>query len=616
MKMKLSIICWSDSATVLSWIKSESCRYNRFVGARIAEIQRLTDHTLWRYVDTGSNPADDLTRGLKLSDLTEESRWHAPHFLYGPEDGWPKWPDQKPHQDVELKSSAFTAHTVNNPVKAPKIDVSKYTAWDDLVDAYGSSIYELQDQAKPKFLSANQRMGTEQLLYQIVQADSFPYDLAALEAGKPIARNSRLAKLAPELDLESQLIRVGGRLRRAELDMQAKHPVVLDSKHPITQLLIKEVDQRLGHCGTGRILAEMRRRFWLLRGRQSIKSLQSRCSGCLRRRGQPAVPKMADLPSARLRIGKPPFYSAGVDCFGPFNITIGRRTEPRWGIIWKCMTTRAVYLDLLDSLDASAFLSSFSRFRSRRGTPHEILCDNGTNFKGGQTELSTAFDAMAPDLQERLAKHKVEFRFNPPSAPHFGGTWEREIRSVKTALYAILGDRSVSASVLYTSLVEVEALLNSKPLGYTSSDVADPDPITPFMLLMGRPDHAPLQVIYPDKDVLSRRRWRQCQALMQRFWKEFVQSYLSAMQARQKWRGEADNLSKGDVVLMIDPQHSRASWPLAKVIETLPGDDGRVRVVKVKVGDRIYTRPVVRLIRLPDEPDDPDAPSSTGELEP
>ena len=120
MKMKLSIICWSDSTTVLSWIKSESCRYNRFVGARIAEIQRLTDHTLWRYVDTGSNPADDLTRGLKLSDLTEESRWHAAHFLYGPEDGWPKWPDQKPHQDVELKSSAFTAHTVNNPVKAPQ----------------------------------------------------------------------------------------------------------------------------------------------------------------------------------------------------------------------------------------------------------------------------------------------------------------------------------------------------------------------------------------------------------------------------------------------------------------------------------------------------------------
>ena len=268
---------------------------------------------------------------------------------------------------------------------------------------------------------------------------------------------------------------------------------------------------------------------------------------------------MADLPPARLRIGKPPFYSTGVDCFGPFTVTIGRRTEQRWGIIWKCLTTRAVYLDLLDSLDADTFLLSFSRFRSRRGTPHEILCDNGTNFKGGLTELTKAFDDMSPDLQERLAKHKVHFRFNPPSAPHFGGAWEREIRSVKTALYAILGDRSVSPPVLYTCLVEVEALMNSKPLSYVSSDIADPDPITPFMLLMGRPDHSPLQVVYPDQDVLSRRRWRHCQALMQRFWKEFVQSYLSAMQARQKWHTETENLSVGDVVLMIDPQQLRAS---------------------------------------------------------
>ena len=149
--------------------------------------------------------------------------------------------------------------------------------------------------------------------------------------------------------------------------------------------------------------------------------------------------------------------------------------------------------------------------------------------------MTKAFKEMSSDLQERLARHKVHFRFNPPAAPHFGGTWEREVRSVKTALYAILGDRSVASSVLYTCLVEVEALMNSKPLTYVSSDIADPNPITPFMLLMGRPDHAPPQVVYPEVDVLSRRRWRQCQALMQQFWKEFVGSYLSAMQARQKW---------------------------------------------------------------------------------
>ena len=71
------------------------------------------------------------------------------------------------------------------------------------------------------------------------------------------------------------------------------------------------------------------------------------------------------------------------------------------------MTIRAVYLDLLDSLDADAFLMAFNRFRSRRGTPHEVLCDNGTNFKGGLTELTRAFGDMMPSLQEKLGKYKV-----------------------------------------------------------------------------------------------------------------------------------------------------------------------------------------------------------------
>ncbi|XP_022103013.1 uncharacterized protein LOC110985885 [Acanthaster planci] len=606
MKMEMPITCWSDSTTVLSWIKSESCRYNRYVGARIAEIQRLTDHTVWRYVDSGNNPADDLTRGLRLDQLGESSRWHSPPFLLLSREQWPVLPVQSKQEEVEaeLKHQGFAAHTVASTEPPPNVDFTKYASWEDLVEGYAAAISDSKGDPKPNFLTAEDRLKTEELLYRQVQADSFPEDVAALRADKDVSRKNRLVSLAPELDDLCQVIRVGGRLRRSpSIDETMKHPIVLDPKHPITRLLIQEADSRLGHCGTGTVLADLRRRFWVLRGRQAIRSLQSRCPGCLRKRGRPSVPKMADLPVARLRVGKPAFYSTGVDCFGPFSVSIGRRHEQRWGIIWKCLTTRAVYLDLLESLDSDAFLLAFSRFRSRRGTPHEILCDNGTNFKGGQTEMTNAFKAMTPSLQEKLAKHRVHFKFNPPTAPHFGGTWEREIRSVKSALYAILGNQTVSPSVLYTSLTEVEALLNSKPLSYISSDVADPDPITPFMLLMGRLDHAPPQLVYPDEDVLSRRRWRQCQALMQRFWKEFTQSYLPAMQARQKWRGEADNLKAGDVVLMVDPQQARASWPVAQVVEALPGRDGRVRTVKLQTGGREYIRPVARLILLPAEPD-------------
>lgn len=145
---------------------------------------------------------------------------------------------------------------------------------------------------------------------------------------------------------------------------------------------------------------------------------------------------MADLPQARLQIFKPPFFSTGMDCFGPFTVKLGRRSEKRWGILFKCLTTRAVHIDLLSSLDTDSFLMSLRRFISRRGKPSELLSDQGTNFKGGERELQQSFTSMCPTLQKELAKQQIKFRFNPLGSPHFGGVWEREIRSVKSALYA------------------------------------------------------------------------------------------------------------------------------------------------------------------------------------
>ena len=112
-------------------------------------------------------------------------------------------------------------------------------------------------------------------------------------------------------------------------------------------------------------------------------------------------------------------------------------------------------------MDADAFLMAFRRFVSRRGKPFEFLCDCGTNFKAGDAELRNAFQAMAPDLKQQLARTQVNFQFNPPSAPHFGGSWEREIKSIKTALRVVLGNQPTTETVLHTVLIEVEGILNS-----------------------------------------------------------------------------------------------------------------------------------------------------------
>ncbi|XP_067674964.1 uncharacterized protein [Haliotis asinina] len=595
------VTLWSDSTTVLSWQKSDSCRYKVFVGTRVAEIQTLTNVADWRYVNTKDNPADDLTRGKTLEELANSSAWqNGPSFLQQSPDEWP--PDIVMSSSIKDTSgevkSTFCAVTMAESPTIP--EVSKYSNWSKLV---ADTMQILNGAAKDTQVWFDW-IKTEMFLFRKVQCDSFPEEFSALQSHKKLPTDSRLAQLDPVYDNENNVIRVGGRLRRAEsLSCDAQHPVVLDPHHQITQLIIKDFDERLLHYGAERILAEIRRKFWILRGREAIRQHQRKCATCRKSRAQPQLPKMSDLPPSRLRLYKPAFYSTGVDCFGPMTIKIGRRTEKRWGVIFKCMTTRAVHLDLLDSMSTDAFLMAFRRFVARRGKPHELLSDCGSNFKGAERELRETWLTMEPSLTNQLAGCNVKFQFNPPYAPHFGGVWEREIRSVKDGLKVALGDQSVTESVLQTVLVEVEGILKSKPLGYVSTDAKDVDPITPNILLMGRRDASLPQVVYPAHELLGRKRWRHSQVLADQFWKHFVKYYLPTLQVRQKWRGDKpnhNNLECNDVVMIADPQTVRSLWQVGRVCRTYPGDDGRVRSATVLVGDQEVTRPVARLIRLPE----------------
>ncbi|KAK0143235.1 hypothetical protein N1851_018638 [Merluccius polli] len=341
-----------------------------------------------------------------------------------------------------LKKSSFCGHvTIDTYHQLP--DVSQFSTWKDLMRTMARTLHGAANPDSNSPSEAADYITAENLLLKQAQLESFPEEVKALISDRPLPTSSRLSSLSPKYDKDTGLLRVGGRLWRAEqLELDTIHPVLLDQKHPLTNLIIQDFDETLLHPGPERVLSELRRQFWILRGREAVKRYQSRCMQCQTWRTNPSIPKMVDLPPARLRLYKPPFYSTGVDCFSPFTVKIGRRTEKRWGIIFKCMTTRCVHLDLLESLDADAFLMSLRRFIARRGKPFELLSDNGTNFVSGARELREAFEAMASHLKEQLAKQQIEFCFNPPSAPHFGGAWEREVRSMKTALKVILKEQS------------------------------------------------------------------------------------------------------------------------------------------------------------------------------
>ncbi|KAL1265253.1 hypothetical protein QQF64_003280 [Cirrhinus molitorella] len=485
---------------------------------------------------------------------------------------WPSSPGAIPEQVITEYRKTALCGVLSLVDRQEVAEGQPYLSWKDMVEAVAQEMHGAADQDTP--LTAEDYRQAEMKIFQRVQSECFPEELHHLKMGKPVLRSSRLLTLSPELDPDEGIIRVGGRLRRAEcLDPAFKHPIVLDPVHSTTKLLIQDYDVRLCHPGPERVFAEMRRTFWILRGREAIRRVQHQCQECRRWKSKPSVPKMADLPVARLRLYKPAFYSTGVDCFGPFQVKLGRRSEKRWGIIYKCLTTRAVHLDLLHSMDSDSFLMSLRRFIARRRNPAELYSDQGTNFKGGEKELSEWFNNMTSDLKRVLAKQKIDFRFNPPAAPHFGGTWEREIKSVKMALNTVIGVQPVSEEVLHTVLLEVEAILNSKPLGYSSSSVDDLDAVTPNVLLMGRLDGALPPVVYPRSEGLSRRRWRHCQVLADHFWARFIRCYLPTLQCRQKWHGTPADLTEHSVVLVMDPQFPRALWPVGRVVKVHPGVD-------------------------------------------
>jgi hypothetical protein len=123
---------------------------------------------------------------------------------------------------------------------------------------------------------------------------------------------------------------------------------------------------------------------------------------------------------------------------------------------------------------------------------------------------------------------------------------------------------------------------------------------------MGRHDQSLPQVVYPVDELIGRRRWRHSQVLADQFWSHFLKYYLPSLQLRPKWQKDCRNLTCGDVVMIADPQQPRAHWLVGRVIETLPGVDDRIRAARVKVADREYTRPVARLIRLPEITDSED----------
>ena len=263
------------------------------------------------------------------------------------------------------------------------------------------------------------------------------------------------------------------------------------------------------------------------------------------------------------------------------------------------MVTRAIHIEISHSLDLDSFICALQRFISRRGKPDTIFSDNGTNFHGGDRELREALTGWNKQhLNDGLLQKGIEWRYNPPSASHMGGIWERMIRSTRTILKSLVKEQLLSDEALYTFMTEVEKILNDRPITFVSNDSRDPEPLTPNKLLLLRSNSSVPPGIFTPEDKYNKRWWRQAQYLANVFWRRWVREYLPTLQTRQKWIHLQQNVCVDDLVLVADDNLPRGQWPLGRVLEVYPDVDGIVRSVKIRIDGSIKTRPIHKLCVL------------------
>ena len=613
-------VFWTDSTSVLQYLANDDRRFQTFVANRVSLIHENTSRDQWRHVNTSLNPADHASRGLGFTEPQKMDQWlQGPAFLWKPEDQWPemiKIPGLS-EDDKEVKKSAKVYMTSQEDTA--KTDhpmeylIQRKSTWMGLLKSVAWLLrlktilrhragHMVNTPSAGQTLKLKEIRQAEATILKFIQIQEFPEEISCLSTIQEnetlrIKTSSSLKKLSPVL--VDGILRVGGRLERASLEYEEKHPAILPKRGQVTDLIVRHFHEVEGHSGANHVLTRIRMKYWIVNGLAAVRRIIGKCIFCRKRAARLGQQIMAPLPENRLRYDEAPFSYTGVDYFGPVFVKSGRSLHKRYGCIFTCLSCRAVHIEIAHSLETDSFLCALMRFISRRGKPKEISSDNGTNFKGGDKELRDAIKQWnSKRISDFMLQRNIEWNYNPPTASHMGGAWERLIRSIRHVLKAVLDEQRITDESLVTAIAEVEKILNDRPLTSVENQPDDLRPLTPNQVLLLRSNSSLPPGLFSKEDCYGKRRWRQAQYLANLFWRRWMREYLPSLQARQKWTSQRRNFAVNDLVLIGGDNVPRGQWPLARIVETFPDKHGHVRSVRVHTASGDFVRPVTALCLL------------------
>lgn len=640
--------CWTDSTIVLCWIRGEPTRWKQFVRNRVSEIHNLTDPAMWAHCPGRDNPADLVTRGVFAAELTGCAFWFSgPDWLREfdsgdgvlsrdamlPED-WESVAARVVSESVaagcvaaesvaaeSVAARSVAAGVASESVAAgdvaagtaaamstatesvlvtvvsgstpePVVDVERFSSLTRAVRIVGL-VLKFVRLLKCRSPAARRKLGlgvtlsdgetreAQAFLIRVAQTQAYPEECAALGKGRAVPRSSPISSLCPFVD-DAGLIRVRSRLTNTDMSLGDRCPVLVPKGH-LADLLIRFQHERLKHSGVDTLLTSLRCEYWIVGVRRAAKRVKRTCLACQRQDAVALNAPVAPLPAVRTSKA-PPFAVTGVDFCGPLFVLPKKKV---YVCLFTCAVTRAVHLELVDSLALADFLLAFRRFCARRGTPSTIYSDNARTFSAASVALRAELGAACP-----------EWKFIAPRAAWWGGWWERLVRSVKSSLRKTLGKSCLTRVELETCLIEVEACVNSRPLTFVGDEPDGCFPLTPSHFLSGRLAGTRLAVEDDSQQVTStvlRERDLECKRLLAKFWAVWQGDYLRSLPHSVRKFKSRGRLQVGSVVLIHEEGLPRMRWVMGVVCKLHPGSDGVIRAADVRTAGGVRTRAVQRL---------------------
>ena len=605
------IVLWTDATTVLQWINT-SVVLPIFVHNRVSEIKRTPGIQI-RYISGKQNPADIASRGEFPTNLqSSEIWWHGPAWLTC-KCLWPACPE---NSEPFNTSAIFVISSVSSSILNDEIE-NKFSTWRKRVRIFEYVIKPFLVKRSISLTQLESHIMAEQALIRELQKKYFGKEyfrakkvkLEFLDLGlNPPEHLKSFHKLDLFMD-QNLLLRCKGRMQNASFPWDTIHPILLPRESLATRCYIRQLHLENQHIGCSHLLAKLRERFWVIKGRSLVKSVIHQCVGCRRwSGGNYQLPPMPALPVERVEEASP-FLNVGIDYFGPIPIRNGNSTQTIHVAIFVCLVTRAIHLEIARDTTAIEFLRTLVRFVSIRGKPSFVLSDNAPNFVFIQPFVSDKAIITDRNLSEFCIKNGIRWKFIPHCSPWQGGAYERLIALVKTCFKKSYGNLLLDYVDLMTAMYQIMDTINSRPLTYVSSDEIL-SILTPNHFLRLRPveTDGSLEVTTFRCDSSARKvtkLWGHTKSTVENFWQAFRSLYLTSLRETHSayhstTHGSVNFSPRVGVVVLIKEEGSpRATWQYGKILSL--DERNAVAIVQAKNGQLTRSINLLYPLELPSE---------------